>query len=87
MPQVALINEQIRRSWESNKLVPSPPATDGVTFQEYADRRICAWGSNHAGGANFIFVDGSGRFLTDETPLKILRRLATRDAAETVDAR
>ncbi len=65
----------------------SPPATDGVTFQEYTDRRICAWGSNHAGGTNFAMADGSGRFLADETPLEVLRSLATRDAAETLGAR
>jgi prepilin-type N-terminal cleavage/methylation domain-containing protein/prepilin-type processing-associated H-X9-DG protein len=63
----------------------SPPATDGVTFQEYVDRRFCAWGSNHPGGANFAFADGSGRFLADQTPLEVVRRLATRDGAETVE--
>jgi hypothetical protein len=29
LPQVALINQQIRLHWESNKLAPSAPATDG----------------------------------------------------------
>ena len=29
IPQVALVNEQIRKYWEENKLLPSPMATDG----------------------------------------------------------
>ncbi len=29
LPQVAIINEQVRLQWESNKLAPSPQATDG----------------------------------------------------------
>ena len=28
-PEVALINEHVRRQWDANKITPSPPATDG----------------------------------------------------------
>jgi prepilin-type N-terminal cleavage/methylation domain-containing protein/prepilin-type processing-associated H-X9-DG protein len=42
-----------------------------------------AMGSNHTGGANFGFGDGSVRFLTDATPLDTLMALASRAAGET----
>jgi prepilin-type processing-associated H-X9-DG protein len=60
----------------------SPPATDGVSFQYYVDMRFCAYGSNHPGGANLAFADGSTRFLRSETELSVLRALSTRDGAD-----
>ncbi len=59
-----------------------PPVVDGVSFAPYADQRICAFGSNHPGGANFAWADGSGTFLSDAVPLDVLRGLATRAGAE-----
>jgi prepilin-type processing-associated H-X9-DG protein len=35
--------------------------------------------SNHSGGVNVLFGDGSVHFLTDNIPLVTLARLATRD--------
>jgi prepilin-type processing-associated H-X9-DG protein/prepilin-type N-terminal cleavage/methylation domain-containing protein len=47
--------------------------------------RLCAFGSGHAGGANFAFVDGSVRFLSDQTNLTTLQALSTRAGGEVVD--
>jgi prepilin-type processing-associated H-X9-DG protein len=45
-----------------------------------------AWGSNHPGGANFAFADGSVRFLSGGTSQVVLQALSTRNGKEIVDA-
>jgi prepilin-type processing-associated H-X9-DG protein len=40
--------------------------------------------SNHAGGANTLFCDGSVRFLKDDIPSNLLRKLLTATGGETV---
>jgi prepilin-type N-terminal cleavage/methylation domain-containing protein/prepilin-type processing-associated H-X9-DG protein len=62
-----------------------PPSTlEGDTLA--IDNRICAYGSGHPGGANFAFVDGSVRFLSDRTLLATLQALSTRAGGEVVSA-
>jgi len=60
----------------------SPPAGSGVEFQHYVDLRFCSYGSEHPGGANFAFADGSGRFLESATDILVLQALSTRAGAE-----
>ncbi len=57
----------------------SPPGNS-----EDRDKRLCAWGSLHAGGANFCKADGSVRFYTDSMALEILQALSTKAGEETV---
>jgi prepilin-type N-terminal cleavage/methylation domain-containing protein/prepilin-type processing-associated H-X9-DG protein len=57
-----------------------PPGT--VANSTAADYRYCAYGSNHAGGANFAFCDGSVRFLPTSTPLLTLQQISTRAGGE-----
>jgi prepilin-type processing-associated H-X9-DG protein len=47
--------------------------------------RLCAFGSGHAGGANFAFADGSVRFLANETSVITLQALSTRAGGEAVE--
>ena len=47
------------------------PTTQSAWFT-YQDMRLGALGSNHTGGANVVFADGSVRFLTDATPQSVL---------------
>jgi prepilin-type N-terminal cleavage/methylation domain-containing protein/prepilin-type processing-associated H-X9-DG protein len=48
------------------------------------DNRLCAFGSGHPGGANFAFVDGSARFVSEGIPLATLQALSTRAGGEVI---
>jgi prepilin-type N-terminal cleavage/methylation domain-containing protein/prepilin-type processing-associated H-X9-DG protein len=50
------------------------------------DNRVQAWGSAHAGGANFLFGDGVVQFLSDSVDRKVFRAAALRREGEVVDA-
>ncbi|MBX3414468.1 MAG: DUF1559 domain-containing protein [Pirellulales bacterium] len=63
-----------------------PPANDAEMFQYYSDQRLCSWGSNHPGGAQFALADGSGRFVVDAMPLEVLQAFSTRAGREVPDA-
>ncbi len=44
-----------------------------------------SFGSNHPGGCHFLLGDGSVHFLSENTQLRILQALATRDGGEVVE--
>jgi prepilin-type processing-associated H-X9-DG protein len=52
----------------------------GFFYEEYE-----AFRSDHPGGANFAFVDGSVRFVDEGIDKAVYRALATRDGGETID--
>jgi prepilin-type processing-associated H-X9-DG protein len=53
-----------------------------LDFEPYQQQRICAFGSQHPGGANFVFADGSSRFLEETLDFATLRALCTRSGRE-----
>jgi prepilin-type processing-associated H-X9-DG protein len=79
----APINYRLPFSYQ-NRAVASPPANTASDFKYYIDLRVCAFGSNHPGGANFALADGSVRFISETMPLVTLRALSTRQGGETV---
>lgn len=60
------------------------PLTDGTQNTQYRDYRVCAFGSQHAGGANFAFADGSVKFLSEGISVPTLQALSTRAKGEVV---
>jgi prepilin-type N-terminal cleavage/methylation domain-containing protein/prepilin-type processing-associated H-X9-DG protein len=54
------------------------------SFKSIEEQRVCAFGSNHGGGANFALADGSVRFIAESISLVTLRQLATRAGGEVV---
>lgn len=66
----------------ANRAGASPPANTADEFKYYIDRRLCAYGSQHPGGANISLADGSVRFFSETIPLVTLQALSTRFTGE-----
>ena len=64
------------------KATASPPANTSDDFKYYIDKRLCAYGSCHPGGANISRVDGSVRFFSETIPMVTLSALSTRCGRE-----
>jgi prepilin-type N-terminal cleavage/methylation domain-containing protein/prepilin-type processing-associated H-X9-DG protein len=60
----------------------SASASQSAAFQTNSALRLNAWGSAHPGGANFVFADGSVRFLKDSLSLPVLQAVSTRKGGE-----
>jgi prepilin-type N-terminal cleavage/methylation domain-containing protein len=69
------INYQVSVTYGSGSSLP---------FKPIEEQRVCAFGSNHEGGASFTLADGSVRFISQAIPLPTLRQLATRAGSEVV---
>lgn len=64
----------------------TPAADSFAQFQHYVDLRMCAYGSEHQGGVNLAFADGSLRFTSDEIAQDTLLAISTRAGGEVVNA-
>lgn len=79
----ARINYRVPITYDG-RAAADPPVNSRADFRFYADLRLCAFGSNHPGGANFAFADGSIHFLSESMELASLRVLSTRRGGEIV---
>jgi prepilin-type processing-associated H-X9-DG protein len=68
----------------ANAVTANPPANNANAFRYYEELRFTAWGSQHPGGANLAFVDGSARFLSETIAIGTLQALSTRTGGEVV---
>jgi prepilin-type N-terminal cleavage/methylation domain-containing protein/prepilin-type processing-associated H-X9-DG protein len=63
------------------------PPESGPSNWSWEDDRLCAFGSEHPGGANFVLADGSARFIADSITFELLQALSTRAGDEVVEVR
>jgi prepilin-type processing-associated H-X9-DG protein len=75
------INYQLPFNY-ANRKEYDPPITSTSVYKEYADMRLCAFGSRHPFGANFAFADGATIFIKDDIELEMLQALTTRAGKE-----
>ena len=57
-----------------------------AAYLPYYEQRICAYGSNHTGGANFAMADGSVRFIANSLPQTTLTLLCVRNDGQVIPA-
>jgi prepilin-type processing-associated H-X9-DG protein len=62
----------------------TPPDCPKSPQYQCQDDRLMTWGSGHPNGANFVFADGSSRYITDSISGDTLKAISTRAGQETV---
>jgi prepilin-type N-terminal cleavage/methylation domain-containing protein/prepilin-type processing-associated H-X9-DG protein len=63
----------------------NPPARGSAVWNDLYYKRLGAYGSQHLGGCNVAFADGSARFVANSLPLLTLKALSTRASGEVVE--
>ena len=65
----------------------SPSVGGKSSFDDYGDLRLSAFGSHHENGANFAWVDGSVRYMTNSVDFELYQAASTRSGAESLTLR
>ena len=84
MSSYAPLNYHVPGSYE-NRTSMNPPVSSSSAFTYYEDLRLCAFGSQHPGGANFAMADGAIRFVYEDISIETLRALSTRSGKEVIE--
>jgi prepilin-type processing-associated H-X9-DG protein len=61
------------------------PPGEGWTFVSSGQKINGAFGSRHAGGANFVFGDGRVQFIEENIALGVYKAMSTRDGGEVLE--
>ena len=78
-------NAQVEINWKLPESVESsPPPFNGTVWKDIYNKRVRSYGSEHGGGANLAFCDGSVKFVRDSLSLVSLVTLSTRDAGDVI---
>ena len=64
---------------------PGAPGSKGAWYI-FQDKRLSSFGSNHSGGTNLAFGDGSVRFLTENVAQNILQLYCARDDGQVIQS-
>jgi prepilin-type N-terminal cleavage/methylation domain-containing protein/prepilin-type processing-associated H-X9-DG protein len=75
---------EVDLNFQLTDAIADAAATDINVFSQYFTARMWAFGSQHTGGANMAFSDGSVRYLTNGTSLITLKALCTRAKGEVI---
>ncbi len=67
-----------------NYRIPVGTPTTGAARNLAFNKRLLGYSSNHSGGANLLYGDGSVRFTKDSLPLITLQALVTRAGGEVI---
>jgi prepilin-type N-terminal cleavage/methylation domain-containing protein/prepilin-type processing-associated H-X9-DG protein len=72
-------------NWQlPSSVAPTPPT--GAVYTDLNWKRRMAYGSQHPGGCNMAFCDGSVKFVSDRLDLITFQALSTKDGGEVIAA-
>lgn len=80
--QMGLTDVTMSSFAEINYLIP--PGLGTVTNSNEETLRLCSFGSQHTGGAQFSLADGSVRFISEDVSTSVFRNLSTRAGGEVI---
>ncbi len=80
--QMGLTDVTMSSFAEINYLIP--PGLGTVTNSTEETLRLCSFGSQHTGGAQFALADGSVRFISEDISTTTFRSLTTRRGGEVI---
>jgi len=85
---VLIVEEDERIEVLEEEEIISPPKPDPLKIWAKdlpGQYKVGGYGSNHTGGANFVFGDGSLRFISNSVELTVLQNMGNRNSGQVMD--